>query len=241
MNTGSSDLSPAYPPKLISSILMRFLQVAILIAVQAAILFITAGSFNWVWAWVFLGIYLLSVSINSAFLLPSTPETVAERGRAQEMKDWDKLVSGLWSLAQFLILPIVAGLDFQFHWTKNFDFFWHMAGAVLFTLGLGLFGWALITNTYFSTVARIQHDRGQTVCSTGPYHYVRHPGYAGAILQSIGIALLLGSWWSLIPGFVAVLLMILRTSLEDHLLQAELIGYEEYACRVRYRLIPGFW
>jgi protein-S-isoprenylcysteine O-methyltransferase Ste14 len=99
----------------------------------------------------------------------------------------------------------------------------------------------MITNAYFSTVVRIQTDRGQTVCSTGPYRFVRHPGYVGTILQSFGLPFLLGSLWALIPGITAVGLMIIRTSFEDRTLQSDLPGYREFVQKVRYRLIPGIW
>ena len=225
----------------VTGILARFGQVAILLLVQAAILFLAAGRPNWIWAWVFLGIYLVSVAINSVFLMRASPETIAERGQAKESKDWDKLVSGLWSLAQFLILPLVAGLDMRFGWSQNYSTLWHVAGAMVFAVGLGIFGWAMITNIYFSTVVRIQSDRGQTVCRTGPYRFVRHPGYIGTILQSLGIPILLGSVWALIPGITAAVLMIVRTSLEDRTLQAELHGYQDFVQEVRYRLVPGIW
>jgi protein-S-isoprenylcysteine O-methyltransferase Ste14 len=241
MTNISNNPSTPNRPSLMSGFLARFGQIAILISIQAAILFLTAGHLDWVWAWVFLGIYLVSVLVNSVFMIRCNPETLAERGHAQETKGWDKLVGGLWSLVQFLILPVIAGLDLRFGWTRDISTWWHIVGAITFALGLALFGWAIITNAYFSTEVRIQSDRGQTVCRSGPYRYIRHPGYAGTTLQSIAIALLLGSWWTLIPAVVASTLMILRTFLEDRMLQAELLGYQAFVQEVRYRLIPGIW
>jgi protein-S-isoprenylcysteine O-methyltransferase Ste14 len=239
---GNSEIPPAEKHKgVMAGIIARFGQVVVLLTVQAVVLFLAAGRLNWVWAWVFLGIYLVGVCIMGAFLLRTSPETIVERGRSREMRDWDKFVGGLWSLAQFLALPLVAGLDVRFGWTRDLSAAWNLVGAVIFALGLGIFGWAMITNAYFSTVARIQSDRGQTVCSSGPYRFVRHPGYVGAILQSLGIPLLLGSWWALIPGVTAAVLMIVRTSLEDRMLQAELPGYRDFAQQVRFRLVPGIW
>jgi protein-S-isoprenylcysteine O-methyltransferase Ste14 len=240
--TMTSQTSPAKHAQTIAAgIAARAAQVALVFVLQGAILFLSSGRFDWLWAWVFLGIYVLSVAVNSAFLLHSNPETVAERGRAKLTKDWDKIISALWGLAQFLLIPLVAGLDLRFQWTVNLSLASHIVGGVAFAFGLGLFGWAMIANAYFSTAVRIQNDRGQTVCRTGPYRFVRHPGYAGTLLQSLGMPLLLGSWWALIPGMAAAILMTLRASFEDRMLQAELAGYQDFAREVRYRLIPGIW
>ena len=228
-------------PNIVAGIATRILQIVIGIGLIAATLFLAAGRIKWLWAWVLLGIYIVSVLINSAFMLHTSPATIAERGRPKGMKDWDKVVGGLWGLAQWILLPLMAGLDVRFGWTREFSTPWHIVGAVVYSAGLGLFGWAMITNAYFSTVVRIQNDRGQIVCSTGPYRFVRHPGYAGTILQSLGLPFLLGSLWALIPGITAVGLMIVRTYFEDRTLQAELLGYGEFVQKVRYRLIPGIW
>jgi protein-S-isoprenylcysteine O-methyltransferase Ste14 len=239
---GESDTPPAENREnLVAGILARLGQVIVLLAFQAAVLFLAAGRLDWAWAWVFMGIYLVGVCTMGAFLMRTNPETIAERGKARGMRDWDKLVGGLWSLAQFIAIPLVAGLDVRYGWPPEVSLVWHVVGAVLFALGLGIFGWAMITNAYFATVARIQDDRGQTVCRSGPYQFVRHPGYIGAILQSLGIPLLLGSWWALIPGVTAVVLMSIRTYLEDRMLQAELPGYKDFTREVRYRLVPGIW
>jgi protein-S-isoprenylcysteine O-methyltransferase Ste14 len=229
------------PTNNLSGILARAAQIALVLAVQAALLFLVSGHFAWTWAWVFLGIYLLSVTVNASFMLRSSPETVAERGTARLTHTWDKVLSATWGLMQFLIIPLIAALDVRLLWSGDIAVGWHLAGALLFALGLGLFGWAMITNAYFSTAVRIQNERGQTVCMKGPYRLVRHPGYSGSILQSIGIPLLLGSWWALIPGVLAAAFMTARTVFEDRLMQAELDGYSDYAQLVRHRLIPGIW
>ena len=241
MNTKSEIPPTENHPNLAAGIVMRFGAIAIVFVLQAVILFLAAGRLNWTWAWVYLGICLVSVSINGTFMLRTSPETIAERGRPKETKDWDKVVSGLWSLALFLVLPLVAALDVRFGWTRELSAAWHIAGAVVLAVGLGLGGWAMIANAYFSTAVRIQSDRGQTVCRTGPYRFVRHPGYVGFILQSLGIPFLLGSLWALIPGITAAALMIIRTSFEDRMLQAELPGYRDFVQEVRYRLVPGIW
>jgi protein-S-isoprenylcysteine O-methyltransferase Ste14 len=210
-------------------------------ALQAFLLFMSAGRLDWTWAWVFLSISFVSVLINGTILLRTSPETIAERGRAKETRSWDKIISALYALAFFLVLPLVAGFDVRYGWTGEMQVAWQIAGAVLLAAGLGLGGWAMIVNAFFSTAVRIQADRGQTVCHSGPYRFVRHPGYVGFILQSIATSLLLGSVWGLIPAFTVAALLVVRTALEDRMLRSELPGYAEYVREVRYRLVPGVW
>jgi protein-S-isoprenylcysteine O-methyltransferase Ste14 len=224
-----------------AGIAARVVQIAFALGLLAAALFLAAGRLDWLSAWVLLGIYVATICVNAVLMFRTSLETVAERGRPGEMRGWDKAVGSLWGLVLYILLPVAAGLDFRFGWTGELGVAWHVAGAVLFAVGLALFSWAMVTNAYFSTVVRIQTDRGQTVCKTGPYRFVRHPGYAGANLQAPGMALLLGSFWALIPAAIAVGLMTVRTYLEDRTLQAELAGYLEYVQETRYRLVPGIW
>jgi len=99
----------------------------------------------------------------------------------------------------------------------------------------------LIENRFFSSVVRIQVDRGHVVCDSGPYRIVRHPGYAGNMLALPGMVLALSSTWTLVPAAVALIIAVIRTVLEEQTLQDELPGYRDYARRVRYRLIPGIF
>jgi protein-S-isoprenylcysteine O-methyltransferase Ste14 len=224
-----------------AGIAVRVGTVVVVLLLEAALLFGAAGTINWLWAWVYLGISLATMLINGAILLRTSPEMIAERGRPKETKSWDKIVSGVWGLAMYLALPLVAGLDARFGWTPALSVAWHVAGAVMLVAGYGLTTWAMFSNAYFSTAVRIQSERGHTVCRSGPYRYVRHPGYVGYLLQSLGMCFLLGSLWALLPALMAIVAMAIRTALEDRTLQAELPGYREYAQEVRYRLIPGVW
>lgn len=241
MNSNSEIPPSENHPGVTAGILKRAKTVVIFFVAIAAILFLGAGRFNWTWAWVYLGICLLILIINGIIMFRTSPETIAERSRTQDTKDWDKVVGGLWGVTIYFALPLVAGLDVRFDWTHNFSVVWHVAGAVVLALGLGFSAWAMIANAFFSTAVRIQSERGHTVCSTGPYRFVRHPGYVGFILQSISVPFLLGSLWALIPGITAAGLMIIRTLLEDRTLQAELPGYQDYVRKVPYRLIPNIW
>ena len=224
-----------------TGIAARVAQIAIMFGLLGGALFLAAGRWDWMWAWVMLGIYVATVAAN-ATAMRHHPEAIAERGQpGQATQSWDKLIGGLWGLAQFLLLPVVAGLDVRFGWSPALSDAWHWIGAVAFALGLALFSWAMVTNAYFSTAVRIQTDRGQTVCRAGPYQWLRHPGYSGAIIQSLGMPLLLGSGWAFLPALAAAGLMIIRTDLEDQLLQAQLPGYQAYARDVPFRLLPFVW
>jgi protein-S-isoprenylcysteine O-methyltransferase Ste14 len=241
MNTRSPKPSTEKQATIVSGIFARVGTVAVFFVLIAAILFGAAGRLTWTWAWVYLGICIVFMLINGAIMLRTSPETIAERGHPTETKRWDKAVSGLYALAIYLALPLVAGLNVRFGWTKEIQIAWHITGAVLLLAGLVLSAWAMIANAFFSTAVRIQSERGHTVCRSGPYRFVRHPGYVGFILQALSMPLLLGAWWALVPGFAAAILMGIRTYLEDRTLQAELPGYSDYALDVRYRLMPGVW
>jgi protein-S-isoprenylcysteine O-methyltransferase Ste14 len=216
----------------------RMIQVVITYLILAAILFISAGRLDWIWAWAYLGVGLVILIINT-IIMP--PELIAERGQPGEnVKPWDKLLT---TLAQFptLGVPVVAGLDERFGWSPQLVPAIHLVGLALFVLGQGLFSWAMASNKFFSTLVRIQIDRGHTVAASGPYRYVRHPGYVGFIVSFFGMSLALGSLWALIPAVLIACLLIVRTYMEDRTLHDELPGYSDYAQRVRYRLLPGIW
>ena len=241
MNTKREAPTDKNRPGVAAGIASRAGTVAFFIVLQGVILFLTAGRLDWTWAWVYLGICLVTVAINGAIMLRTSPETVAERGRPQDTAGWDKIIGGLWGIVLYVVLPLTAGLDMRFAWTRELSVVWNLGGALVLAAGLGLGAWAMITNAYFSTAVRIQSDRGQTVCRTGPYRFVRHPGYVGFVLQSLSTSFLLGSLWALIPGILATALIVTRTALEDRFLQAELPGYQDYARQVRHRLVPSVW
>jgi protein-S-isoprenylcysteine O-methyltransferase Ste14 len=137
---------------------------------------------------------------------------------------------------------IVAGLDQRFHWSDSVPPPWVVAGLAIFAIGLGLFTWSALINPFFSSVTRIQADRGQQVISEGPYAIVRHPGYVGQLLFAIASGLALNSLLSIIPIVVIMLpITVYQTMIEDRMLHDELAGYADYAANVRYRLIPGLW
>jgi len=216
----------------------RIIQVIATYLVMAAILFVSAGRLNWGWAWVYLAVSLIILVVN-AQILP--PDLIAERGQPREnVKRWDKVLTSL-ALLPMLAGPIVTGLDERYGWSPQLALGIHLLGLVFLVLGQGLFTWSMASNRYFSTAVRLQMDRGQVVATTGPYRYVRHPGYVGYTVSSLGMPLALGSLWALVPATVMAGLLVLRTVLEDRTLHEELPGYRDYARQVRHRLLPGIW
>ena len=178
----------------------------------------------------------------NSFALKDKDELAAERSGAKSgTKTWDKIILGL-SAVTLIITYIVAGLDSgRFHWSPGFHWGINAAGAILILSGEVIFLMAQKQNKFFSSLVRIQTDRGHTVCDTGVYKLIRHPAYFGNIITAIGIPLILGALWGFIPSAVSVLLTIIRTSLEDKTLINELDGYRDYTYKTRYRLLPYIW
>jgi protein-S-isoprenylcysteine O-methyltransferase Ste14 len=235
-----SDTSINPPAKLDRSGLNRIVQVLGSLLIIAFILFSAAGRMEWWEAWVFLFIYLVGVLANGLWTIRHNPDVINERGRIGEnAKSWDKAIGVFYTVFLFGTF-LVAGLDHRFAWSMA-PLWVKILGGIGFAASLALTFWVMTANTFLSTVVRIQDDRGHTTVTAGPYRFVRHPMYAGILLMSWGMPLLLGSWWAVIPGVLTILLFIIRTALEDRTLQAELPGYKEYVEKVHYRLIPGVW
>jgi len=135
----------------------------------------------------------------------------------------------------------VAGLDQRFHWSDTIPLMGIVTGIVLSALGIGLYTWSMLANSFFSFVARTQADRGQHVISQGPYGSVRHPGYAGLIISNVASTIAFNSLLAIIPAVIGALFFAQMTAVEDEMLHQQLPGYAEYAAKVRYRLIPGVW
>jgi protein-S-isoprenylcysteine O-methyltransferase Ste14 len=217
----------------------RVLQLGVYVLVQAAILFLGSGRPGWTNAWVYLGCYVGLIALTA--LVVRDKELFAERARVGEnVKGWDRALSALFAIFGLGLLA-VAALDARLAWSPPVSNALALAGLVAFVLGFGLSTWAMASNRFFSTVVRIQVDRGHSVATDGPYRLLRHPGYAGFIVGSFATALLLGSRWALVPAALSAAVVVVRTALEDRTLRAELPGYADYAARVQYRLVPRVW
>jgi protein-S-isoprenylcysteine O-methyltransferase Ste14 len=217
------------------------LKILLVITFASGVLFISAGSISWLSAWVLILLFFGYLVFVLIWGVRSSPELMIERGKIESnVKSWDKLINALYAVFLVLML-VIAGFDSQrYGWTDV-----SIGLRVLGFAGMIFSGWlmwrAMSENAYASRWARVQEDRGQKVVTTGPYALVRHPMYLGVIVLVFSSPLALGSYWGLVPGALIGLLYVIRTILEDRMLKEELVDYEEYAMRVRYRLIPGIW
>ena len=233
--------TPSREKDAMNPVAKRMTQVALSIVFSAVLLFGGSGRLGWIWAWVYLALSVAVVVANAATLLPSHRDVIAERaGVGAGAKRWDRWLGGGTAVATVVGL-LVAGLDARLSWTAPVPLYTHVVGVACLITGNALFTWALAVNPFFSTIVRIQTDRGHRVVDTGPYRSVRHPGYVGWIVTALGTPVLLGSVFALAPAVAGCALMIWRTATEDRTLRDELPGYEDYARRVRYRLMPGVW
>ena len=216
----------------------RYIQVFSVFILQGVILFVSAGTFFWGWAWLLLSASVLLMLINS-MVLPR--ELIEERGKKKEnVKKWDRILTSV-NIIPTLLLYIFSGLDYRYHWSGDVSTTIHIAGFVLFVSGSLLFAWSMASNKFFSTLVRLQSDRQHTVATEGPYQYIRHPGYMGYIIFSMATPIALGTFWGLVFSGITSLLLIVRTALEDATLKQELPGYIEYTEKVKYRLLPYLW
>ena len=202
-------------------------------------------SWRWDWweAWVYFAFSLLGFIVSRYLAGRKHPDLIRERSKYLEHDNpepWDKQLAPLMGVVGAAI-PIVAGLDGRFGPSADFGWVLKIA-AMLFMLASNVLGTAaLMANRFFSGMVRLQTERGHHLIKSGPYGWVRHPGYLGALLTYVATPILLDSWWTFIPVFLTFLLIVIRTRLEDNFLKESLDGYQDYAQEVRCRLIPGIW
>jgi len=194
---------------------------------------------DWWQAWAWLGIVIVEYIV---MLLILDPELMAERsGVRKDAKRWDILLALLMSNLGTAIVMLVASLDKRFGWSSPVPLYAMVAGIVLVIMGCAVVTWSMYSNKFFGPLVRIQKERGHRVCSSGPYRFIRHPGYLGAIITYVGTPFMLGTLWALVPVTLIMIDIVIRTALEDRTLQVELEGYIEFSARVKYRLLPGIW
>ncbi len=224
-----------------ASTVSLFLRLLALLVILAGILFVSAGRLDWLQAWIFLLAYGVFLFIYAVWVLRNDPGQLTERSQmGPNVKSWDKIILSIYSIL-LLAMLLIAGLDAgRFRWATVSPVLQGLGWMGLLLAGSWI-GWTAYANTFLSRYVRIQTDRNQQVISSGPYHWVRHPMYAGIILMMLVTPLALGSGWAVLPGGLIGILFVIRTALEDRTLQAELPGYRGYTQRVRYRLFPKLW
>lgn len=207
-------------------------------------LFASAGDFAWWQAWVY-SVLIFAAGIGGRIWAEQRhPGLMAERQNPESFKNakaWDKVLAPLMAVSIGFPMVIVAGMDHRFDWSPVFPLWLNAVGFIVTAFGYAFGAWALTENRFFFSVVVIQTKQGHAVCDTGPYRFVRHPGYAGSLVALFGIVLALSSVWTLIPALAATIITVIRTALEDRTLHEELPGYQDYAQRVRYRLIPPLY
>jgi len=209
----------------------------VFIIVVGVILFAAAGRWNLPFCWAYLGVWMAGMVVG-VFVVD--PTLIKERVRPGP--------GGRDYLALFVLTPlwilqlVVAGLDVgRFHWTDNVPLAVQVIGLLAMAAAVAVVMWAMAVNRFFSSVIRIQTDRGHHLITGGPYRYIRHPAYAAVPFLFVGGGLALGSWLAALIGVLLFLPILRRAVLEDRTLREQLPGYAEYAQRVRYRLFPGIW
>jgi protein-S-isoprenylcysteine O-methyltransferase Ste14 len=207
------------------------------------LLFVAAGTIDWPGAWAYIVLFLGGALWITLRMARHDPALLAERLKSPVQKGqplWDKLLMPVLMLVWCGWL-VLMGLDaVRFRWSAM-PVWLQVAGGALLLLSYRMIARVIEENTFLSAAVRIQNERGHHLISTGPYAIVRHPLYASMLIFLPANALVLGSWYGLAASPVLLGAIIYRTAMEDRELHRGLEGYQEYAARVRYRLLPHVW
>jgi protein-S-isoprenylcysteine O-methyltransferase Ste14 len=212
----------------------------VLLVVMGAVLFVSAWTFNYWQAWVFLSVFGLSSLAVTVYLMKNDPKLLERRmhgGPTAEKELSQKIIMSAASIG-FAAILIVPALNHRWHWSAVSPYA-VIAGNILIVLGWTIILFVFRENTFTSATIEVAAD--QRVVSTGPYAAVRHPMYSGSLLYFLGIPIALGSWWGLLVGILMMPVFVLRLFDEEKLLARNLPGYSEYMDRVKYRLVPFVW
>ncbi len=202
-----------------------------------------SGRWDWWEAWFYAISCVASFAVSRLLVARKNPDLLAERGKFMQHENtqpWDKVLAPLVGLGGNFV-PLAVGLEAYYGQAHTFSMPLKLAAMALYLAGFAWGSWALVENRFFSGMVRLQTERGHQVITGGPYRFMRHPGYAGALLTYLSIPLFMDSIWAYLPAGLLTVVLVIRTRLEDNFLQAELPGYKDYAQKVRYRLIPGVW
>jgi len=203
----------------------------------SAMFFLTAGTFAYWEAWVYLTVLFIPTFLVLNYLFKNDLELLERRMRMREKEAKQKLIIKI-SYLYFLLDFLLSGFDRRFEWS-DVPVVVVVVADVLVLLGYIMFFLVLKENRYASRI--IEVEQGQEVITSGPYAIIRHPMYLGASLIYILSPLALGSYWAMIPSLLVIPLLVARIRNEERVLGRELKGYQEYVQQIKYRLIPGIW
>jgi protein-S-isoprenylcysteine O-methyltransferase Ste14 len=230
--------SEPQPSKLAPAVILATVAICILFA---GLLFVFVRQSDWTLGWIYLGLLAASVIANVVCLLIWNPVVLARRMVFHAgTKAWDHVLMMVF-LAVFIAVVVVAVEDLKSRNGYPLPGIGWLIGLANFVLGWVLVTWSMVANPFFEKTVRIQRDHGHHVIDSGPYAYIRHPGYVGFSAVFLSTPFLLASTETFLPILIAATVLVIRTALEDRTLQDELPGYREYSARIRYRLIPGLW
>lgn len=208
--------------------------------VTAALVFVPAGTIHWPRGQLWLALLIPGYAVHTAILQRINPTLGARRLRVGEGTPvWDRVLLGLLRLG-FGGAMLAPALAFR-HGEPPLGWGLAVAGGVMHLAAQALLTWAMGVNAFFEGTVRVQRESGHRVIDTGPYAFVRHPGYVAFSLMALAAPLVLGSARGLPWALGVVAVMVTRTALEDRFLRRDLDGYEAYARRVRWRLVPWVW
>jgi protein-S-isoprenylcysteine O-methyltransferase Ste14 len=224
------------------TLVKQLILISILLFVQVVIFLLSAGNLSELRPWFYFVTAFLHYVVSTTVQFKLNPELLVQRLKMKRegSKLWDEILMRLSNLTVIILIPIVAGLDFRFNVSlleSNFVF----VGLISVFASTILVNWAMVVNPHFEPTVRIQKERDHRVVTIGPYNIVRHPGYLAAILFAVSIPFLIGSFLSFLAVGFYIVLLILRTWLEDKTLQEELEGYSVYVNQVKHRLFPKIW
>ncbi len=207
----------------------------------ACLIYLAGGKVRYWQATLYVIIALIGTTLNHLLTPKGSELTVERASRVQEGEKWDRALLGILFLLN-IITFVVAGLDSgRFKWSDKTSLAATVVGVLLMMVGQILFALAKRANSFFSSTVRIETKRKHMVCETGPYSFVRHPGYLGMMISVVGFPLVMNSYWSYLPVVVSVGILVLRAYLEDGFLKAKLEGYTNYTLKTRWLLIPGLF
>lgn len=207
----------------------------------SCLIYIAGGKVLYWQANLYVIVTITGTTLNHLLIPKGSDLTVERASRVHEGVKWDRALLGILFLFS-IVTFVVAGLDSgRFKWSGQVSLMVTVAGVLLMMIGQILFALSKRANSFFSSTVRIETKRKHIVCETGPYSFVRHPGYFGMIISIVGFPLVMNSYWSYIPVIISVGILMLRAYLEDGFLKAKLEGYRDYALKTRWLLVPGLF